>query len=666
MLHLQPRFVFFSSIALAALLAGCGGGGAGSPAGVDINPSVTAPVVTTTGPDSFLLFPNPQKQADGSLQVNSLQYAVAYYQAIDPGNERDTLAKFKAKNGFGSTVNGAVETTITIGDQRDLGYGRLMTGRQNPDGTVAFVVENYLVGGYGPYSSIDLQAAIQGEPKWHLGTNGIEFSPGPGGTVSFVKFYTFDPVSGARLLMANLDGRGDKAMPTVCTSCHGGRGDALTPSNLFPRLMNAASSADVRAPDRGGMRGDLAAQLHAFEPASFDFSTLPGYSRDAQEAKIKTLNKMVLCGTPLPTGTTKPTGFAEDDCRRVANPNEYQGTSANHLKSLYGGNGLPNASTALLDTYVPDTWLSNGQSSLYLNTVSKSCRVCHNLRGTGNQADISFEDFNGFDGYAPRIKAHIIDRGNMPLAKLVYDTYWGNASINQPMAGYLASKGLAEASSRAGRPVADPGPARVVKTLSTTLDGSMSLYSSTYQWTIVGGPAGASLTGASTLTPGFTAIADGAYTLQLVTGNGAVNSTPQTTTLVVDRNLPWDPAAVTFADIKTLLQTGPANCTTCHTHARDASGAQPQTPPVYYTDYDRAMTGDATDATNRQWLYADVRSRVNFTDIVASPLLRKPSGNHHGGGPQALNGFNTDLRPGDPNRQGYDLIVAWILRGAPQ
>ena len=36
-----------------------------------------------------------------------------------------------------------------FGDRRDLGYGRRMTVRQNVDGTVAAVVENYLVRSLG-------------------------------------------------------------------------------------------------------------------------------------------------------------------------------------------------------------------------------------------------------------------------------------------------------------------------------------------------------------------------------------------------------------------------------------------------------------------------------------------------------------------------------------
>ncbi len=338
-------------LALPWILVACGGGGSSS----DVDPNAARTTLPTSGPDSFLLFPNPQKQDDGTLQVASLAYATAYYEAIDPANERDTLAKFKAKNLFGTAAGTLGEETVIVGDQRDLGYGRKMTARQNPDGTLAFVVENYMVGAYGAYNALNLEAAVMPEAKWHLGTNAIEFSPGPGGTIKFVKFYTYDPVTGARLMMGNLDGRGAKAMPTVCASCHGGRGDPLTPAlagkPLFPRLMNVKSAVDVVAPNQGGVRGDIAAQLHPLEPASFDFSSLPGFTRLMQEAKIKTINKMVLCSLPI----TAAAG-GEDACRRTAIGNEYQGTVAEHLKDMYGGAGLPQTNTATTDTYVPAGW----------------------------------------------------------------------------------------------------------------------------------------------------------------------------------------------------------------------------------------------------------------------------------------------------------------------
>src|SRR5690349_7651421 len=126
---MQARTSLLLAVTLAAL-SGCGGGG-GSPADVHAGPQPATPVVNA--PDKFLLFPNPQQQADGTLQMDSPEYAEAYYRAIDPNNERDTLAKWKAKNGF-ETGSGN-EVNVVFGDMRDLGYGRRMYARQNPDGT---------------------------------------------------------------------------------------------------------------------------------------------------------------------------------------------------------------------------------------------------------------------------------------------------------------------------------------------------------------------------------------------------------------------------------------------------------------------------------------------------------------------------------------------------
>src|SRR5687768_3847066 len=85
-----------SALALCFALAGCGGGG-GSPA--DVRPGPQPPAIAENEPNRFLLFPNPQLQPDGSAQTNTQEYAEAYYRAIDPNNERDTLAKYKARNG---------------------------------------------------------------------------------------------------------------------------------------------------------------------------------------------------------------------------------------------------------------------------------------------------------------------------------------------------------------------------------------------------------------------------------------------------------------------------------------------------------------------------------------------------------------------------------------
>ena len=210
-----------ATLAAALLVYGCGGGGGSS---ADVHPGPQPPAAVATGPDKFLLFPNPQLQADGTLQTDTLGYAEAYYRAIDPTAAKDTLAKWKAANGF--DTGAGTQVTVVFGDKRDLGYGRRMNVRQNLDGTLAFFVENYLVQA-GPdylYSPLNLDAAVLRDTKWLVGVNAIEFSPGPEGGASFPKFFNFDG-QGARRLAVDLDGRGDKAMPGPCISCHGGRGD---------------------------------------------------------------------------------------------------------------------------------------------------------------------------------------------------------------------------------------------------------------------------------------------------------------------------------------------------------------------------------------------------------------------------------------------------------
>jgi mono/diheme cytochrome c family protein len=662
-------------------------------------PGATIPV---SGPDSFLLYPNPQ----GNPEINTETYAQAYYAAIDPNNTKDTLAKWKAANGFGSGTG--YETQAVFGDMRDLGYGRYVTARQNTDGTVAYYVDNYLVwsaAGYG-YSSLNLDAAVARDQRWYIGTNAIEFSPGPNGGASFAKYFTFEPVSGTRLLAANLDGRGAKAMPGICISCHGGRGDPLTPPDangiqLFPMVGNPASA----------VRGDLKGKLHFFEPDTFSFSTLAGFTRQNQEANIKTLNQWVLCTYPLPIAASAviaASGISslppEDQCRHVAPIDEWQGGAADVLKLAYGGDGMPSAQYTEPD--VPASWVAAGQANLYQNVVQPTCRMCHILRGTGQGPDNDFTDFAEFQSSADRIKAHIIDRGNMPLTKVLYNRFWSTPSMYNTLNTFLQSPdpinnpGLSYTvldSSGApllpGRPIADPGPSRVVGTLSTKISAAASLYADTYTWSIVSAPSNATTLSSYTDTqPTFSANADGTYVVQLVASKGGVQSAPAQVTIVVNTGnwpssyqgvpIPATATGVHFSDIKLVLQrtgAGVGNCINCH--VPEPTDLQIRTPPIMYSDIDRNLDGviaSGVNGTDDLWFYKEVNGRINFSDIAASPLLRKPSGYHHHDGVTtsgngiltgfgvAVSGIHADqLQPGDPNRTFYDLFLNWILNGAP-
>ncbi|WP_041420804.1 hypothetical protein [Sideroxydans lithotrophicus] len=616
-----------------------------------------------SGPDSFLLYPNPQS----SPAIDSQAYAQAYYAAIDPTNAKDTLVKWKAANGFGSGTG--MEVQAVFGDVRDLGYGRYVTARKNTDGTIAFYVDNYLVwsaAGYG-YSSLNLDAAVARDQRWYIGTNAIEFSPGPAGGAPFAKYFTFDPVTGARLLAANLDGRGNKAMPGICTGCHGGRGDPLTPPDAFGNQLFA-----VVGNPASGVRGDLKGKLHFFEPDTFSFSTLAGKTRPDQEAAIKTLNQWVLCTYPLPTSSVVPTGYAEDTCRNVATLDEWQGGAADIVKAAYGGNGLPNPAYA--DNYVPASWVAAGQTTLYQNVVQPACRMCHILRGIGQQSDADFSNFTAFQTSADRIMEHVIERGNMPLTKVLYGRYWSTPSMYNTMNTFLQNEGYtvldaASAPLLPGRPIADAGLNRTVSTGATTLSAAGSMYADTFSWSIVSNPgSAATLSVATGVQTTFNATANGTYGVQLVASKGTVQSVPVVLTLVVNSALTPAPAAIRFSDIKAVLQAaGAGKCITCHTPA--PAGNLPPS-PIIYANVDRNGDG-LVDATDDLWLYTEVRGRINFSDISGSPLLRKPSGHHHNGGVQSgfgdqVNKISADkLQPGDPLRANYDLFLNWISNGAP-
>lgn len=632
------------------LVAACGGGG--SPGDVNPRGEGPPPPTVTGAPNSFLLFPNPQVQADGTVQTNTEAYPNAYYAALDPNRQRDTLEKFKAVNGFGSGTG--EEILVVFGDKRDLGYGRRMYVRRSPNGNLAFYVENYLVnpGVDYSYSPLNLEAAILQDRNWIVGVNAIEFAPGPNGGAPFPRWYNFNGRTGERNTFVDLDNRGEKAMPGPCISCHGGRGDALTPPGAdgnpqFNLVRNAVS----------GQRGDVTGRLHPFEADAFDFSaTRAGFTRAEQEAKIKKINSWILCTYPLPA----PSAFPEDQCRPVASQSEWQGTAAQLIKAFYGGDGLP--SPTFSDTFVPPSWEAAGQSTLYKEVVAPACRTCHNMRGTGGNSDIDFTTFEKFAAYADRIKIHVFDRGNMPLAKIVYDAFWGTPGRADRLARFLEARGYSIARDAAGnpvqpgRPVANPGPDRVAPPGAIALSAGQSLFSASFAWSIVSGPAGATLTGATTATPTLNASAEGTYVLSLVASNGTVQSAPAPLKVVVKAGTKA-PSTIRFADIKAAIQG--STCTTCHS----PTGTLPR-PPVFYTNDDRNGDGIAGDATDDAWFYAEVRSRVNMTEFAASPLLRKPSGNHHGG--NLILRFDATREPGDPARDLYDLFLNWILAGAPQ
>jgi hypothetical protein len=603
----------FCLVLLLALAAACTQPNSADP---------VAPPVGATDTNRFWVFPNPGRDpATGIYVTNDASYAQAYYDAIDPLDERATLAGFKTKNGFGTTVAGVSEVNVIFRDAKDLGYGRKMTVRFTTAGYpgwpgthwVTAFVENYQVVPFATvnYSSLNLEAAITGNQNYHVGTNAIEYTIAPDGR-KFAKFYTYAPGSGTRLTTVNLDGRGQKAMPSVCVNCHGGRADPLLTFGA-----SVAGGSFTSFPNGGYTK----ARMQPIDVGTVEFWNTAPYRRIDQEEALRQINHALFCTHTLPLGAA-PVSPDPDVCRPTAiQGHDYQGVAADMMKDWYAaGGGINNPTAIQVDTYIPAGWA--GQEPLYLNVVKPYCRVCHQLRGTENlpQDDIDFTSYAKFQSYADRIKHHVYDRGNMPLGLLIYNQFWETGAPEQ-LADWLASVNVSYNPVRVG-----------------------------------GGPTGRPVQPSGLLTdPAFLA-------------TGTHNTT----------NYIGYPANTTFATIKSIIQnTNTVGCTGCHAGSAGTGGIG--MPPISYDSIDDRNGDGVVNVNDDHEFYRALRGRANLIDFLASPLLRKPTGNHHGGGAvldptnttacNAVGGGWPECQPyanyGAYSTAVYNTFLDWIQHGAP-
>ena len=231
----------------------------------------------------FLTFLNK----DSPKYVESEETGTAYYEAIDPNNQKTTLSAWKTANGF----NNGFDARAVYRNAADLGFGRGMFMRTNGNGDVAAYVENY------PTLADAVAAVKAGNTTNIIATVCMEWSTHPTlGGPRYVKFYTFR-ADGKRVnpddtvFAPDLDGRGEKFQPGVCNICHGGQPKPLVNGEY---------------PDRG----NTDAQFLPWDVNSFEFSDDPEFTRAALEPQFKKLNQGALStypAVPAPAGTWDPT-----------------------------------------------------------------------------------------------------------------------------------------------------------------------------------------------------------------------------------------------------------------------------------------------------------------------------------------------------------------------
>ena len=583
-------------------------------------------------------------QANGVLDlpltpVSSVAYANAYYAAVDPEGERETLADWKARNGFGDPAS--TVTHVVFRDALDLGYGRDMYVLRNAGtGRIAFFVNNYIValqpGSPSNYGPLNLEAAIARDPRWFKGSNAIEFSPAnednrgdANGAMKIAKFFTFD-ASGRRITSADLDGRGVKHMPGMCWACHGGQTLPLLPDGRFP-------PQSLRS-----------AKLNVLAVADLEFSAQAGFHRGDLEAGLRTMNRFVR------------ESYADMAARDVSDSATGRGhwDPAFALQLLDGRYGGDFSAGAWNEDYVPAGWQDGpgqgGAAQLFRRVVAPHCLGCHTLQGRtaatpetelkqGNA--INFSSYTKFMANRERIIDYVYKRGIMPMSLRNYEAFWRDPDgAPALLASALGEPALFDAATGKvnppGRAVARAGADRTVPGPAVPLDGSASGFAATHAWRLVSQPgSGASLAGAATARAVLTATAPGAYVLELTVANGRGSDT-DTVTVTVDAAT-REPDALTFVDdIRPLIVRH--DCTSCHA----ATG----------TDGIPGFWDDAVDSDGVR-LYQRLMARVDLAQPEDSKLLAKPSSVLHGGGKL--------IDPATPaGAADYNLLLNWIRAGA--
>src|SRR5260221_8356390 len=127
-------------------------------------------------------------------------------------------------------------------------------------------------------------------------------------------------------------------MPGPCITCHGGRGDPLTPADVStgnPRFPLAENSLSRK-------RGDVEARLHGMNVDSFSYSaTQTGFAKSDLQPFLKDFNQWILCTYPTPAAAAV-TGAWGPRNRTIAGANEGQGTAGGRRRGRgRGGRGRP-------------------------------------------------------------------------------------------------------------------------------------------------------------------------------------------------------------------------------------------------------------------------------------------------------------------------------------
>ncbi len=152
-----------------------------------------------------------------------------YYAAVDPLELRTTLKDWWLANGFTSKGFHPTAVRTSYHNLNDLGFGRDMNCLQSVGGLACYVT-NYGQADNSPGVDNALLAQNRAGPG---ATVTMEYSQIEGGpSTKVVKFFAYGASSpNGRINAVDLDGNGDKPIPQLCATCHGGRYEPVDPFN---------------------------------------------------------------------------------------------------------------------------------------------------------------------------------------------------------------------------------------------------------------------------------------------------------------------------------------------------------------------------------------------------------------------------------------------------
>lgn len=327
-----------------------------------LDPDGAALAVDETTPDaSVLVVVNPADRPSGWTYLTdkapgSVEETLEYYAAIDAP---PTLDAFIERYGFPGD-----EVSAVYYNAGDLGIGREMHCRQTatPAGGLACYVRNFGVFG-GDRADAIAQLVAGGTP---LATVAMVYTP-PIDAPNAVTFMAYGP-SGELVTEAQLDTLGDNvSIPHNCINCHGGRS-----------RYDAANNAVIGA------------RFLPFDPAAFAYAAVPELSLNAQEDRLRRLNRLVAQASPTAG-----------------------------IRELIDGM-FPAGSAPYDPSFVPPGWSATAADArVYREVIAPYCRSCHVSFESGAGDPVAFSSAQTFRAFAGSIVQRVCGDGprGMPSAE---------------------------------------------------------------------------------------------------------------------------------------------------------------------------------------------------------------------------------------------------------